>query len=50
VTRRGTCRCAPAEGHAYPLSVRRDDELAYQRAGRNVKNNDPSLVEPIAAQ
>ena len=32
-----------------PLPCRGHDLLAGQRAGRHVKNNDPSLIEPVAA-
>jgi hypothetical protein len=54
VARRGAGGRAPAQVPARALPGRRNDLLAGEHAGRstpvgNVKNNDPGLIEPIAA-
>jgi hypothetical protein len=41
--------CIRAQGPACAVSIRGDDMLAGERAGGNVKNNDATLIEPIAA-
>ena len=40
---------APTQISSRAVSFRGDDVLAGERARRNVKNNDPSLIEPILA-
>ena len=44
VKRRPACR---SQGAARALTVGRNDLLAGERARRHVKNNDPSLIEPV---
>jgi len=45
----GACRCAPAQGDARASPIGEDDVLAVSSRVGNVKNNDPSLIERIAA-
>jgi putative SOS response-associated peptidase YedK len=43
------CGRTSLKGTARAIPVGGDDALAGEPAGRNVKNNDPTLIEPITA-